>query len=479
MTLDTSQINIYKESASASIASLFGSSINLLIGIILAYFLLTDEVGLFYFYLAIMYLFTQGFVSVGKAVRKKASSREKQRPQLLYSAIVILIITYSILFFIFILLYYPINTYFTVNVSIVGLVITYTATIIKGFNYFMSYYYAGCGYPSSAEKIKNYVGKIGTVVFLSLSLAIFDEVYIAILSYGIGNIVSILMMIYFAPTQYYKPEISDIRKILEFSKWSIINTVSEDIYQRYDVIILSILVSATAISYYDNTLRIVFIGTAFAIGIRAASNIKMSGLYEINKQIKPTIKKSFNIAPTLVIAILIISLLEGIYILETLFGSEYKNAIYYLIFLSIFQIFTAYKLQFESIFNAIDKPNKITKVNIVSIATNIILSPIIVVFTGGIGVVYATIISEIIRFTYFQYKLKQEIHTIIFPKETQYLYVIAVITIIIGYTLNILISVSVLNISIALLIYFSLVYKYCEHNQKYLNEMKNILKSRM
>lgn len=120
----------------------------------------------------------------------------------------------------------------------------------------------------------------------------------------------------------------------------------------------------------------------------------------------------------MVIPFLLILIFNGTYLLTILYGEEYRGAYWYLIGITVTQLFQCYRMQFEYIFNSINKPRQTTKTSLISVIFNVLTAPILVLQFGGLGVIYSTILSEIIRLILYEYQVKNIFNKIIIPKGT-------------------------------------------------------------
>jgi O-antigen/teichoic acid export membrane protein len=183
------------------------------------------------------------------------------------------------------------------------------------------------------------------------------------------------------------------------------------------------MLSSAAVSYYDSSIRIAFLSVTLAVGISKTSNVKMSGLLEVGEDIKNISNKTLSASSLLIFPFLIVFSLNSEYLLKILYGSEYINAKWYLIMVIVQQIFQGYRMQFESIFNSSDDPNKTTKASLFSVIFNVITAPILVIQFGGLGVLYSTILSEFVRIITYQIYIKNIFGSYLIPKEALMQYI--------------------------------------------------------
>jgi O-antigen/teichoic acid export membrane protein len=149
----------------------------------------------------------------------------------------------------------------------------------------------------------------------------------------------------------------------------------------------------------------------------------MSGMREAGEDVSDIAEKTMLAAPVLLIPMLLITIFNSEYILRVMYSPEYVAAKWYLILLVVVEIFQGYRLQFESVFNSYDKPRATTKTSLLSVIVNIITAPFLVFQFGGLGVIYSTLLSEVVRIVAYEIQVNSLMGEYIMPKSVylQYL----------------------------------------------------------
>lgn len=425
--LESSQIDMWKESVDTSISSFLGVLSDVIHVFILVRFLTQQQVGLFFICYAFLYLFSQIPRGFGIAIRKRASEVNEGRSVYMWSGLILIVPTLLFVFLLFLILQPVLVRYASIDIPTNVLVSFYFATFGFSILEFSRYYVAGCGNPALAERLRTRIAKTTMPVITVLFLLQNAEVSFALYAVFISYFATSVFIFAYSDYQLILPDKDILRGILIFSKWSIITSLLNDFYRRFDTIMLGALVGTVTVSYYDSSLRIAFLSTTLAVGTSKTSNVKMSGMVEVGEDIVNLASKTFVASALLSIPLLIISIFSGEYILSTLFGQQYVDATPYLILLVIVEIFQGYRLQFESIFNSYDTPHYTTKTSLVSVVANIITAPVLVIQFGGLGVLYSTIFAEIVRVVIYQRQLKLTLNQYILPMGCLVQYFVALI----------------------------------------------------
>lgn len=420
--LESANINIWRESLTTSVSSFFGVLSDVLHVMILVRFLSQGQVGVFFISYAFLYLFAQIPRGFGIAIRKRASEINTGRSKYLWTGF-LLIIPILLVLYVGLWVGQPLlNEYSSVTLSRTVLVALFFATTGFSTLEFARYYMAGCGNPGRAETIRTSIAKttmpILTVIFLSINSTVEFALFAVFIAYFSTSII----MFWFSPHTILLPDTETILDVLQYSKWSVSTSILNDFYHRWDTILLGVMVGSVAVSYYDSSVRIAFLATTFAVGVSKTSNVKMSGMNELKQDITTIAGKTIEVSTILIFPLLLLTTFNAEYLLSILFGAEYTGAKWYLILLVIVQVFQAYRMQFESIFNSTDTPRNTTKTSLLAVFFNVITAPILVMQFGGYGVLYSTILSEVIRVITYEIQVKQLLNEFIIPKGavTQY-----------------------------------------------------------
>lgn len=422
--LESANIDMWRESLATSIPSFLGVVSDVVHVLILVRFLSQEKVGLFFVCYAFLYLFSQIPRGFGIGIRKRASEVNEGRSEYMWCGFLLILPSLLAVFLLFWLAQPLLRDYASIVIPTGVLIAFYAATIGFGILEFSRYYVAGCGKPALAEKLRTAIAKTSMPVITVLLLTISPTVQTALYAVAIAYIGTAIIIFGIAEHALVIPSTDTILDVLVFSKWSILTSLLNDFYLRFDTILLSALVGAVAVSYYDSSTRIAFLATTFAVGISKTSNVKMSGMVEMGRDISDIAGKSIITSPVLILPLLMITLFNAEYLLRVLYSPQYTAAGLYLILLCVVQLFQGYRLQFESIFNSYDMPRYNTRISFASVVVNVVTAPFLVMQFGGLGVLYSTILSEILRIALFEFRLKQVADQLILPRATLIQYVV-------------------------------------------------------
>lgn len=403
--LETATLDIWKESLDAASSSAVGFIISLAYTMLLVRLLPQSEVGLFFFYLAVVFLFIQFTKGVGAAVRKRVSSTDDTdlRREYLWSSFAILAPTLGVISISLYVASAVFGGYSQIEISTNGVLIVILTTIGVSIMEIGRFYLSGTGSPGLSERYRVFIGK-GSMVLLVVLLYFYPSAELALALRGVAFTLAGAVMLYRSPYAFVSPTRERITEILRFSKWSIPTHILNDFYHRWDTLLLGIMVGAVSISHYDTSVRLATIGFPLMLGISTAANVKLSGLYESDEPINKTFEKLLTATSLVAYPVILVFFFSGDIILEVMYGPEYIAAAGMLLGIAIQQVFQGYRFQFEALFNSCDVPHETTKTSAFSVLVNVITAPLLVLEFGAIGVIYSTLLAEVVRIAAYEYQ---------------------------------------------------------------------------
>lgn len=443
--LKSANLNLWKEVVDSTTSTFFSVMMDVLHVLILVRMLTQENVGVFFFSYAFVYLFIQVTRGYGKAIRKKASEYNTGRSKFLWAGIFVTIPTLIGIFIVFWSFQPIVNEYSSLYISNSIIISIFSATIGYGTLELGRYYLAGCNKPGFAEKVRAFPCKISMILITIGVLTFYPTVETALLTVAIVYGLTGIYLLWVSPHSFMYPTKDTIIDILHFSKWSLPTSLLNDFYHRWDTILLGFMVGSISLSYYESSVRIGFLSAVISVGLAKSANVKLSGLHTTGKNVLPVSKQLIIVSTFLVIPFLLITLFNGEYILNVLYGEDYTNAKWYLVGITVAQLFQCYRIQFETIFNSVNQPRQTTKTSLVSVIVNVITAPPLVLKFGGLGVIYSTLIAEIVRLVLYEYQIKILFGNVIAPRGVFTQFGIFTLLLIIIGTISTVINLSSLS----------------------------------
>jgi len=467
MTLKSAKLNLWRESIQASISSYLSFIIDILILILLNNYLSIEAVGAYFLILSIVYVMSDFFRGISTAIKKKVSEKPIGEKSSFYWAGIFILLLLCVLVAIGLVISYVfIIPYTGYNITQFDLLVIYILFFGMCIKTLSIDYVSACGLPGRAEIYRMILSKFGTLVLIYFIFNLYHASYQgALIGLSIANIIS-FVIVFISTPKIKLPTTYTFKQIYDFAKWSIPNYLLNDIYHRYDTLLLGIMVGLASVSYYDTSVRVAAVGFGIAYGLSRSSIVIFSGRDTEGFSIKNLFDKTIGASSLIMIPSLMFFIIYGQEFLTILFGTEYDGAYWFLIGISIQMIMQNYRLQFESLFGGIDKPKITTVASFYTIGINIIIAPVFILIMGGIGVVVSSVISEFLRIAIFQKYIYEKFGEYSIPKMALIQYPISIFVCIFAYIIstqftNIFIKFSIFII-VFMLAYNLILYIICK-----------------
>jgi len=393
----------------------------------------TDSMGVYLFMFAVTNFFSMMMEGVGRAVRKRVSEKEGKRTEYLAAGfglslglfVIVGVATLLVILFLDELPEIGVLKLLTPGILIGGYLFFVTQSVGK----LAINYAAGLGDPGRAE----WVGKaLPGILFFILTLGILKFGYGLALVFVAGSIsygLSVLLLVLISkPKLRARPEREHFESVITFSKWSVPNEMVNDFYNKIDIVMLGVVVTAISVSYYEVSENVASIVFTVSYGVFSVSSVKISGLHAQNMSIKPVMDKFLGLAGYFPLAALSIYIVVGQELLVAIFRPEFAAAYLYLIGMGIHQVMSGYRKTFEGFFQGVDKPDRTLYANIGGVIVNVLtILPLIYAF-GGVGVVLSTLLSGAVQLALFIHYALQENITLGIPRVVPIQFASATIT---------------------------------------------------
>ena len=218
----------------------------------------------------------------------------------------------------------------------------------------------------------------------------------------VGSVVAFVFGYLLCDTAIGRPSIDLTRSLIAFSKYATVNSVGGRVYQWMDVAIIGFLLTQQAVSAYELTWQVTLLVLLVSKSIAKAIFPQFSqwNAESATDRIESALSKSIGVALFVSIPALIGASVYASEILEYIYGPQYTFAAGVLVVLMVEKLFQSFDdLVGESI-GALDRPDLAAKATVIALIVNIILSPLLAISFGLIGVAVGTTVSWLIGTTF-------------------------------------------------------------------------------
>jgi O-antigen/teichoic acid export membrane protein len=405
MTGGTRNISLGVESIKGFAGKIVQSVLGFVGTIVFARILGPKSFGGFYFLLALVFLADKPLRGTATAISKRFSESENEPREIVGSIALFYGIGFLLAGGALLLLSDVLQR--QTNVSNAALVFFLLLTSITLFDVVQELL-AASGYPSlqiwndTLRSILTFPFQIGFVL-LGFSAAG--------MGYGLAaaTFLSIPGAIYFIRLRPARPSLKTLRSLWKFARYSVPSAIVGTAYGRLDMLLLGSLLTTSAAANYQIALKLTTPAVLVATSIAPALFPKVSNLHSRGENVAEEISNVVSFSSIIAIPIFfgVIAIPEVLVV--TIYGGEYRSAALLLIGLAAFQVVTTQASMYDRAVNAIDRPELNFRFSSIALVFNIVVGVTLLYEIGAIGVVIATVLSEILRYLLFVFALQREL----------------------------------------------------------------------
>jgi len=200
-----------------------------------------------------------------------------------------------------------------------------------------------------------------------------------------------------------KPEIPSrdvICSIASYAKFSVPNGFIGTALSRMDILLLGALISSSSVGEYQVSMQLTMAGT-FIGGVASAGLMARVSNYwsqDDEERIVEDVANSLGYASVLAIPIFFGAAAMPESLLVTVFGGQYAGIGTVLVGLAFYRLLSMQSGQLASTVSGLDRPDILTRIGLVVLVLNVGLGYLLLLEYGITGVVFATVVSEMVRY---------------------------------------------------------------------------------
>lgn len=262
--------------------------------------------------------------------------------------------------------------------------------------------YSGIGYPGRST----WMDTIRSVLTLALQ---FTFLWLGFQALGIvlglvlATFIAAAITVAVAGITPELPGSETTRRTLSFARWSLPEGLVGNLYNSVDVLFIRWFAGAGAVGFYSAANQLGMPAAMFSHSIQRALTVKTSGLSSVGGGIRDDLHNAFSYSGLVAVPLLFGAVAMPEALMVTIFGSDFTGAGAALIGLSVFHLFDSYKMAFEAVLHGTDQPEVTFRTNVLIAAIHVPVALFLGQQMGLIGIIYATIGAEGLRFIRYQY----------------------------------------------------------------------------
>lgn len=192
-----------------------------------------------------------------------------------------------------------------------------------------------------------------------------------------------------------------------YARHSIPTAIVGKAYDRFDIVLLGILVTPAAAGEYEVaaklTLPAVFVAEVASSGLMA----RVSNLASKGRAYADDVTNTIAFASVLAIPIFFGAAAIPRPLIVTLFSPQYADAADLLVGLALYRVIAAQTSPVSSAVSGMDRPDVVKRASVIALAFNVIVGVALTAQIGALGVVVATVLAESLRYGVLARRLKQ------------------------------------------------------------------------
>lgn len=238
-------------------------------------------------------------------------------------------------------------------------------------------------------------------------LRVGSQAALVLLGYGVAGMVAGMVLanvllspvvLYLLGTRPTLPSGESLRAIWRFAKSSIPNGVVGTAQSKMDVMLLGALVGPGIVGNYEVALRVT-LPAMFVAGVASSGLMgRVSNLRSKGQDVHGDVQNNLAYASLVAVPLFFGAAVLGGPVVVTLFGGEYAEAGAFVAGLALFHLFRSQKVILVATIDGFDRPEQNLRISTGVFALNLVLGVGLFFLVGPIGVVFATVVSEMLGY---------------------------------------------------------------------------------
>lgn len=193
------------------------------------------------------------------------------------------------------------------------------------------------------------------------------------------------------------PSRKTLRSVWEYAQFSIPATFVGKAYDRLDVIIIGVLISSSAVGYYEVAFKL-SLPAVFLFSVTTAGLIaKVSNKESRDEPIAADINNAIIYASLLPIPVFFGALALNKELVVTAYGEPYAPAAGLLVLLSAYQLLDSQAETYQAVVDGLDRPDIRLRIDVMALVINVGIGVWAATVYGFLGVAAATVLAEAFR----------------------------------------------------------------------------------
>lgn len=245
-----------------------------------------------------------------------------------------------------------------------------------------------------SNTLRNWVAVLLQLVLVVAGLGAAGMAY----GYALATLLATPVVWYYAAVGPAWPARETLASLWSYARYSIPAKVLGTAYSRLDVLLLGALLTPAAAGHYEVAYRVAMPATFVAIVAGDTLMARASNLASRGRAVTPDVERALSVSAVLALPVFFGSLAIAEELIVTLYGSEYAPAGVLLVGLAAYRVVRSQTAPLIGVVDGLDRPDVTMRLAAGTLAVNLVVGVVLVLRTGPIGVVIATVIAESLRY---------------------------------------------------------------------------------
>jgi len=207
------------------------------------------------------------------------------------------------------------------------------------------------------------------------------------------------------------PTRASLASLAAYAKYSVPNGFIGTAQSRVDILLLGAFLTSAAVGEYQVAMQLTmagtFIGSVAAMGLMARVSDHSSR--DDASSVVVDVTNSLSYASVLAIPIFFGAAAMPNDLVVTVFGPQYGGIGAVLVGLALFRVLNMQTAQLSSAIDGLDRPDVNTRIKLVTLVVNVGLGYLLLLAYGTVGVVAATVVSELVKYAALAYAVRRRV----------------------------------------------------------------------
>lgn len=285
-----------------------------------------------------------------------------------------------------------------------------------------------CAY-SLLNRAYSGIGETGRAVSLDAARGIIQTIFqVLLLWVGLGAVGLLLGTIFATllaigyllnctPLSLTTPTRDAFHTLWKFAKWSIPTEVSRRLYRNADTVIIGLLLSPTAVGFYEAAIRLLVPARHFAMGIQRPLLVRASQDQSSGSDTQSLLDSVAPYASLLAVPMLAGGIVIGKDLLALLYDPSFVAGYPILVGGALYYVFATHSRVLSGYLHGVNVPQTVTASTVLGSGTRAVATVGFILLFGLPGVALSIVGAELVRFSALSYGLRRITGAVYIPRQ--------------------------------------------------------------